>query len=300
MLDPIRHILLPTDFSPLAETALESAARLARRDDATCHLLHVIRLPFVHTTYDMNVPQSVWDALREQADRELDAAEERLRAAGVRHVERLISENLPPAEFIAQHARALEADLVVIATHGRQGLAHAFLGSIAEKTVRTCPAPVLAVKEAGIPEAGLQRILVAVDFSPPAERAESLAAGLARPAGATIELMHVLEGAPEYALRVVPEIARLEAKARERVVERLKARKEALEASGLDVQTYLAEGSPDEQITQHAAASKADLIVMGTHGHRGLDHLTLGSVAERTLRLAPCPVLTTRPPESEG
>ncbi|MBW2422438.1 MAG: universal stress protein [Deltaproteobacteria bacterium] len=294
MLESIRNIIVPTDFSELSEAAVRSAARLARGHDATIHLLHVVRLPFVHTTYDMNVPQSVWDGLRDEVRVQMDGVCERLASEGLTRVERLISENLQPAEFIEQHARALEADLVVLATHGRRGLAHAFLGSIAEKTLRTCPVPVLAVKQDGLPAEGVRRVLVAIDFSKHSDQAQALAASLARGCGASIDLLHVLEEAPEYAIRVTPQIAQLEAQARAQSAERLEAAAAELEKAGFSVRTHLQKGYPPDVITRKAKSCESDLIVMGTHGHRGFDRLSLGSVAERTLRLAPCSVLTTR------
>lgn len=292
MLESIRNIIVATDFSELSDTAVRSAARLARGHEATIHVLHVVRLPFVQTTYDVNVPQSVWEGLRDEIRVQMDAVCERLAAEGVTRIERLISENLQPAEFIEQHARSLEADLVVLATHGRQGLAHAFLGSIAEKTLRTCPSPVLVVKQEGIPEQGLRRILVASDFSEHSNHAQALAVSLARSSGASIDLLHVLEEAPEYAIRVAPEIAEFEAQARAQSMERLEAAGAELEKTGLSVRTHLEKGYPPDLISRQAASSESDLIVMGTHGHRGFDRLALGSIAERTIRLAPCSVLT--------
>ena len=181
----------------------------------------------------------------------------------------------------------------MLATHGRRGLAHAFLGSIAEKTLRTCPSPVLAVKQNGIPEEGLRRVLVAIDFSDHSDRAQALAASLARSFGASIDLLHVLEEAPEYAIRVTPAIAELEAQARARSAERLEAAGATLEQAGFSVRTHLQQGYPPDLISRQAESCESDLIVMGTHGHRGFDRLTLGSIAERTIRLAPCSVLTT-------
>lgn len=294
MPESIHDIIVATDFSELSDAAIRSAVVLARGHDATIHLLHVVRLPFVHTTYDVNVPQFVWDGLRDEVRLQMDEVSTRLASEGIVRVEQLISENLQPAEFIEQHARALAADFVVLATHGRRGLAHAFLGSVAEKTLRTCPAPVLAVKQQGLPEEGIRRVLIAVDFSKHSDRALELAVSLARTSGASIDLLHVLEEAPEYAIRVSPEIAEFEARARAKSAERLESAGAALEKTGLSVRTHLQKGYPPDVISRRAASCKSDLIVMGTHGHRGFDRLALGSVAERTLRLAPCAVLTTR------
>ncbi|MBW1881967.1 MAG: universal stress protein [Deltaproteobacteria bacterium] len=301
MLESIENIIVPTDFSELSEIAVQSAARLARGQQATIHLLHVVRLPFLHTTYDINVPQSVWDGLRDEMRVQMDETCERLAAAGVTRVERLISEAPQPAEFIEQKVRALDADLVVMATHGRKGLAHAFLGSIAEATLRTCPAPVLAIKGEGIiGDKAIQRILVPIDFSIHFERVRDLAVSLAKRFDASIDLLHVLDEAPIHARRYAVELADLEAQARATSSERLAAAVDKIEEAGLQVRTHLYKGHPPEVIAKQAAQDESDLIVMGTHGYRGFTRIALGSVAERTLRLAPCSVLTTRAEAEDG
>ena len=72
MLESIRNIIVPTDFSELSEAAVRSAARLARGHAESMDLLHVVRLPFVHTSYDLNVPQAVWDGLRDEVRVQMD------------------------------------------------------------------------------------------------------------------------------------------------------------------------------------------------------------------------------------
>lgn len=294
MFDAIRQVILPTDFSPPAEAALRTAARLTRDDAPTFHLVHVVQLPVLHTTEDLNVPTSIWTGLREAAEERLAEAEATLRAEGIDRVERHLGNTLPPAEYVIERATALDADLVAIGTHGRSGIAHAFLGSIAEATVRTCTVPVLTVKPPGLAEAAPRRVLVATDFSAQAEQAERLGVSLATRFGAEVELIHVLEQAPEYALRVVAEIAQWENEVRADLEGRLATRAEKLEAQGLRVGRSLPKGDPATRIVERAQAWGADLVVMGTHSRRGLDHFLIGSVAERTLRTATCPVLTTR------
>jgi nucleotide-binding universal stress UspA family protein len=230
----------------------------------------------------------------------MDETCERLAAAGISRVERLISEFPQPAEFIEQKVRALDADLVVMATHGRRGLAHAFLGSIAEKTLRTCPAPVLAIKGKGIRNETIQRILVPLDFSIHSEQARDLAVSLAKRVDTSIDLLHVLDQAPPYTQGFSAEIADLEAQARATSTERLAAAADKIEEAGLQVRTHLCKGYPAEVIAKQAADDESDLIVMGTHGYRGFTRIALGSVAERTLRLAPCSVLTTRADAEDG
>ena len=78
MLETIRRIIVPTDFSDLSDIAMRSAVALGRRDSASIHLLHVIRLPFLHTNYDVNVPEAIWEGIRKGTQERMDAARKQL------------------------------------------------------------------------------------------------------------------------------------------------------------------------------------------------------------------------------
>ncbi len=126
----IRKIIVPTDFSDPSEAA-------------SIHLLHVIRLPFLHTTYDLNVPEAVWEDLRREAHRRMDQTCRELEGLGVTDIHPIVAESLQPPEAIAESVRKLGADLVVMGTHGHTGFAHLALGSVAERTLRLAPCSVL-------------------------------------------------------------------------------------------------------------------------------------------------------------
>ncbi|HEB91649.1 MAG TPA: universal stress protein [Deltaproteobacteria bacterium] len=296
-LSSIRKIIVPTDFSELSDVAARSAAWLAALDAASIHLLHVIRLPLLHTTYDENIPESVWEKLRQATREQMDRISRDLRDAGVSDVHPIVSEHRQPAEAVAHWARALDADLVVMATHGRTGLKHALLGSVTERIVRSSPIPVLSVKDRVLGEKPIRRLLVATDFSPQAKRAVVLACSFAKRFGAHVDLVHVLNESPDYVAFLSEEVIAFETRAGAMAEEHLAAAGKAIEAEGLPVETHLRKGIPGEVLASEAGRLESDLIVMGTHGFSGFAHLTLGSVAERTLRLAPCPVLTTRATE---
>jgi nucleotide-binding universal stress UspA family protein len=297
MLNSIRKIIVPTDFSDLSKVAARSAASLAMPEAASIHLLHVIRLPFLHTTYDLNVPEAVWEGLRKDTQEGMDEIRLELEGLGVTDVHQIISELLPPAEAIVQSVKKLDADLVVMSTHGRHGLKHALLGSVTERTVRTSPVPVLSVKGQGIGESPIQRILLATDFSSHAEQALSLACSFAKRFGAHIDILHVLDESPDYIKTFSAAIVSFEKQVRAMTEEHLETMGEQLRAANLSAKTHLQKGVAVEMIASEAERLGSDLIVMGTHGHTGFTHLTLGSVAERTLRFAPCSVLTTHPKE---
>ena len=137
----------------------------------------------------------------------------------------------------------------------------------------------------------IRHILAPTDFSAPATQAVTAAFELAQTFRAKLSLLHVIE-VPVYAIEVSLPLADLERNARRALACLLP---EAA-AAGVEVIRLVDVGVPFQKILETARAEQADLIVMATHGRTGLGHLVLGSVAERVVRLAPCPVLTLRPP----
>ena len=294
-LEAIRTILVPTDFSAASQAALETAVALARRDDAAIHLLHSIRLPVLHTNYDINVPRAVWEGLRKGTRERMQESERWLEEAGVSEVGSIVSDAQQPAEVIERSARELDADLVVMATHGRRGLRHALLGSVTERTIRSAPIPVLAVKETAIEPGPLQRILVPIDFSPHSESALAAASALARRDGAHLDLLCVVEPLADHLRHGSEDVIEFDERNRRVVAERLEARAAPLRDEVPSIQSHLGTGSPAEAIAEEAERLDSNLVVMGTHGLTGIEHAMIGSVTERTLRLTTRPVLATKP-----
>jgi CBS domain-containing protein/nucleotide-binding universal stress UspA family protein len=140
----------------------------------------------------------------------------------------------------------------------------------------------------------LQLILVPFDYSDPSEAALLLAADLARTYQARLLVHHFVEIEMLHTLGDYP-VIKGDPLAEE--TDRLRAHVERLLAAGANAPVHeiaVAWGSPFVHIVDTAIERNADLIVMGTHGRSGIKHILLGSVAERTVRLAPCPVLTVR------
>ena len=150
----------------------------------------------------------------------------------------------------------------------------------------------------------LKKILVATDFSEPSEAALAYGRELARSFGAALTVVHVVEnvltrayGVDGGVMMIDPELQRqIEAAAREHVERNIfEEDRKVLKATGV----VLVSNAPAEAIVTFARQSNIGLIVMGTHGRGGVAHLVMGSVAERVVRTAPCPVLTVRHPEHE-
>jgi nucleotide-binding universal stress UspA family protein len=148
----------------------------------------------------------------------------------------------------------------------------------------------------------LQRILVPTDFSKHSQSALAYAVAFADRFDATLFLLHVVQDLALFipdmvavAPPLTPSVAQL-TEAVQAAFDRL-IRDNHLEK--LTVRREVREGTPFFEIIRYARDMDIDLIVMGTHGHSGLAHVLLGSVTEKVVRKAPCPVLTVRHPEHE-
>jgi nucleotide-binding universal stress UspA family protein len=148
----------------------------------------------------------------------------------------------------------------------------------------------------------LKNVLVATDFGEASEAALAYGRDMARTYGATLHVMHVAEnvlaqfGAETYTMTLPSLQQEVEAVA----ASRLKALVTDEDRRQLRAKTILrVSTSPAAAIVDYAKEANVDIIVMGTHGRGFVSHLFLGSVAERVVRLAPCPVLTVRHPEHE-
>ncbi len=147
----------------------------------------------------------------------------------------------------------------------------------------------------------IETVVCAVDFSEPSDYALRYALKLCRVFQARLNLLHVVEVPflPSYSMADVPDlnlpIEQLEESARERMEELLSECRDEYQ----QVEGDVVAGSPFVEIINYARQLKADLIVMGTHGRSGLKHLLIGSVAEKVVRKAPCPVLTAKHPHQD-
>jgi nucleotide-binding universal stress UspA family protein len=142
--------------------------------------------------------------------------------------------------------------------------------------------------------ASVKTILVPTDFSLYSDRAMQYAAMLARAFKARILMIHVIEPltySVTDTLTVTDHFVALKTIAKPL----LENARKKYQKRGLSVETDVLSGAPYREILQRARRAGVDMIVMGTHGRTGVEHFLLGSVAEKVVRLAPCPVVTVRP-----
>jgi len=145
-----RVVVVPFDFSEHSRAALCEAVDLSRRLDADLHLVHVMQSPmylysFAYAGEAAAVsPPIDMTEIREDALKTLRKIIAEIEFSG--RIEAHVLEGANVADTVRAAAENLDADLIVMGTHGRTGLAHVFLGSVAERTLRTAPCPVLTVQ----------------------------------------------------------------------------------------------------------------------------------------------------------
>jgi nucleotide-binding universal stress UspA family protein len=296
----IKRILLATDFSRWARRAEDYACALACSWRASLTVLSVAEFPpGLNPDYPVN-QQYLVDLLKNASSQLVDL-KGRTERRGIAVTTR-VATGIPSEEVITA-ARAEDSDLIVVGTRGKTGLAHVLLGSTAERVIRRAPCPVLTVRvepadteqEEGAPSrpVTLERILVPVDFSDCSLDALEYAIVVAQQAKASLMLLHVLEPV-SYGLDFTLGHIKTREQVRESWTKRLEELASSHQHSHVPVEYQLRGGLPADSILDSAQTLPCDLIVMGTHGRRGISHVISGSVAEAVLRKARCPVLTVR------
>lgn len=283
----ITRILFATDFSTCARHAEAYAAFLAQAYGATVDVVHALEI------------YGGVDILTLQDHRETEArlAETVRRLHSAARVTSQQRAGIPDV-YICETAAADRADLIIMGTHGRTGLEHILLGSIAERVLTMAPCPVLTVREPKGSGEGRQggslrfeRIAVPIDFSICSLHALEYGIQIAKDFASLLMLLHVLEPVP-YAADLT--FAHDAAEHLKRIISQLTSTAETIRAHGLSVQTVIRGGLPAEAILEFVRSFGCDLVVMGTHGRRGISRLVQGSVAEAVSRRAPCPVLAMK------
>jgi nucleotide-binding universal stress UspA family protein len=288
----IDRILCTIDFSEFSRDALQHGLSLAKWYSAKLTILHVYEtLGLVRgLPGEAFLPPATPDEMAEEVRRFCAP----LLAAAEQAPEITVREGNAARE-ITHEADRLSADLLILGTHGRSGFERLFLGSVAEKVLRSTRVPVLIipppVREPGSPL--YKTILCPLDFSDASIRALEYAMSLAKEADARLILLHVIEDL--LADADVETLGHLSLAEYYRQSERdATARLEGMvpeEAVWSTPQLRVARGRAHRQILQIVADEHADLVVMGVQG-KGAISGVFGSTTHRVIREAGCPVLT--------
>jgi nucleotide-binding universal stress UspA family protein len=289
----IANILVARDFSASSNYALACGFALAKRFDATVHMVGVkVRADDLFNPTDE--PAGLVDRIREQFKERSRASltSEGFDPESLR-VHHALIRGEAPAPALLEYVEDHEIDLVVLGTAGRRGVRRALMGSVTEEMLRLASCPVLTARAEGeVDAASIQRVVAPTDLSKASRAALQYALSIARAYDVPLALLHVVEDAsvpPAYGVEGAPmDAADVDA----RVQRALNQQLARLGVSSTRATVHVEEGHPVREIVDFSAPR--DLIVMSTHGRAGLDRTFMGSVAENVIRRSICPVLSAR------
>jgi nucleotide-binding universal stress UspA family protein len=282
----LQNILLATDFSACSETALSYALGLSRRYSATLHTVSVVP---PEITDDVYPPDPFY--LKHSAEKKMANLVKPDLFQGIKHHE-LVKEGFI-LEALSELIGRLEIDLIVLGTHGREGIKNLVLGSVAEEVADYAYCPVLTVgphiPSHWGPELKLRKILYATDLPPDSARALTYALWLAEHDQAHLTLLHVLK------MRTDVPLGYREAM-RDAAMKRLVQLLSPETTHSVETEFIVEIGAAAEYILKVAEHQGADLIVMGPHrtSHAQISAHLPWVTHYRVLCHARCPVLTVR------
>lgn len=285
-MNPIRSILVATDFSPVAHGAVLRAAQLAEAFGAELVLMHVMNLAALNTPreflpIDFDPEAQVWEEAKSKLAEEAAAVGGRIELRQELRAGVVLDELLAASE---------SADIVVLGAYGTS-LREVLLGTTAERLLRKSRKPVLVVKRA--PLGAYSRVIVPVDFSSRSGAALALARHIA-PTG-EMNVLHVFDLPLESMLRtagaVPEEVSAYRTRAREQARGEMRAFLDAMEFDGPQVFRLVEYGYPPKVVHDKEVELQADLVAIGKSGKGAIEALLLGSVTRHILSDCRCDVL---------
>ncbi len=295
------RILVGVDDSDPSQHAIAFAARLAREHDGQLLVCHSVDwLPIVSNAVSSGAvvdTTPIIDSLKEDGAKLLAQAEATAKRFGVVAERHALEGNA--AAGLLQLIVDAGCSLIVMGTHGRRGLGRLYIGSTTEEVLRGSTIPVLTLRsETTTNEARrcIKRVLVGLDDSEASDAALDVVLNLPAEDRQQVLFYSVVDIDTQVGIVRSPTVEAYEYAQAKNIVDGALASARAL---GLDARGYAVEGRPDDVIVDAAKEAAADLIVVGSHGRRGIRRFFLGSVAERIVRTATVPVLVVRPPAIE-
>jgi hypothetical protein len=266
------RLLVCTDGSPESQGAIGEALFLARLCGSKVYLLQVLET----SSYFEVQATDLLARLEEEIRTQLESIKAEAAGKGVT-LETRVRRSTSAYAAILEEAKEVQPELIIMGRYGRTGLARLMVGSVTARVIGYSPFKVLVVPREAI--LSFERILVANDGSPCSQAAWQEALAVTQRVGASLFAVSVAreEGEITMAAEIV--------------------RKMLAEANrqGVPLTTLSPQGQqPDDAIVQAALRYQVSLIIMGSHGRTGLKRLLMGSVTERVIGQAPCPVLVVK------
>ena len=291
----IKHLLVPLDGSPLAESVLPVTANLAKKINTDVTLIHIV---------EEDPPEKIHGQQHltsyEQAKTYLKSISELEIFKGIKvglHVHEERVQNIPLS--IAEHTNELHQDLIVMCTHGSSGLHEFLFGSIAQKVISIGKKPVLLINPGNTNiNCKFNDFLIPLDGNPEHEQAVHFASWLAEICGAAIHLLMAIpyfgnmSGKITASNRFLPGTT---SKMMEMIIpdaiEYLEKIQKELMAKGLKVTASATRDNPEKAIIDAAKDMNADLIIQATHGTKGVEAFWEGSVTPKVSKISKIPLL---------
>jgi nucleotide-binding universal stress UspA family protein len=279
-----KKILSAVDGSISSIHALRESFKFASNEKSWITVTSVV--PSYVGDLDMVGVGDVMGAMRRPCEKALKDAERLAKEQGV--LIRTICEEGEIFERISDLASAENCDLIVMGRRGLHRLERSLVGSVTARVIGYSQRDVLVVPDDT--HVGFQRVLVATDGSKQCRPAVEKAIDFSQSYGGEISVVSIVDVPAEFYAEAPQVVEDMIHKAKIYVEE---VKKQA-EASGVKAEAFVKEGEAYQAIVDLAKERDVNIIVMGSHGRTGLKRLLMGSVAEKVIGYAPCPVLVTR------
>jgi len=300
----IKKILWASDGSKESDSALRYATFLAEKFGAEILSIFVSEIHFPITSL-FPIPEDAIMDIVEKTEKRFEnrflRVSKRLKEKGINSTFKIVRDGA--VEGIIKAVRSNGCDLIVMGKHGQGFVERAIIGSNTAKVLRKSPVPVLSVKGKGRKSISkIENILVPVDVSDDTESAILSSLELAEIFNASVTLLYVF-WLDENVYDIPPSLVKKFIKESHQKLDLMAnlAKKKFLKPKkrtnlNISISTEVIHGvSPALAIRNYANRNKFDLIIMNTHGRKGIKRIVLGSEAEKVIREAPCPVLVFRP-----
>jgi nucleotide-binding universal stress UspA family protein len=283
-------IVVAFDESKYSKAALAEAAHWTKKHGGQVTLVHAVYFDKEEFVILPSQMEKRFETGTQMCREALSALQSELDLNG--SIKSFVSEG-EAADVILETAREKHADLIALGTYGRRGLHRLLMGSVTSQVILDSPCDVLVVKDPRRSCTGSYgSLLVPFDGSDSSKKALLRACDLVKADGGEISVLYVI---PRYEEMMdffkTESIQKSLYQEAEKITEG--AKKNAA-AQGVSITAVVQEGYAVDKIVETASLLKNDLIVMGTHGWRGMSKAMLGSTSERTIAYAPCPLLVVR------
>ncbi len=279
-----KNILVPLDGSESSKNALSQAIKLAKKENSKIAAVKVI--PSYEGEMEISLAPDIEESIRKPAEKILEEADRMADAEGI-SIDTILEEGVVHDEII-NVAQLRNCDLIVMGRSGLSALARAFMGSVTARVIGYSPIDVLVVPKDAVLK--WQNILLAADGSKYSEAATERVLDIAQTYGGELKVVSVID-VPDEAYAEIPDVIDKMAEGARDIVKSVKDR---AEVSSIKTAVFVKEGDASKQIIDTANELGVGMICMGNYGRTGLKRLLMGSVTEKVIGHATCPVLVVK------